>query len=94
MWQARECPWRAGDVSRLDGDAIAKLPNAGKINSDDKSFTEFFAPSCLDPENISKNLSFFLENRIDVNRVFTGITDPERMTRFVQGNHHLTETRL
>jgi spermidine synthase len=85
-------PYHLAANLMLDGDAIAELATGDRINTDDKSYTEFFDPACLDPGNISNNLSFFMENRIELTRVFSNISDQEKMSRFLQGNQLLTES--
>ena len=74
----------------LDGDAIARWEDA-PINTDDRSYTEFFAPACLDEGNLAANLRFLDEGRVHVGAVFRDIPDPERMDRFVRGNRLLAE---
>ncbi len=75
----------------LDGAAIERLTADSKSNTDDLSYTEFFAPSCLYVENTAKNLSYLMQNRTDVNDVFLNVPDTARMTRYVEGNRLLTE---
>ncbi len=74
----------------LGSESIAALTAGSRINTDDLSYTEFFAPGCLDEGNIAANLEFFMKNRSDISTVFRNIDDPETMSRFVQGNRLLT----
>ncbi|MBN2170086.1 MAG: fused MFS/spermidine synthase [Candidatus Krumholzibacteriota bacterium] len=76
----------------LDGAAVAGWEGGSGINTDDRSYTEFFAPACLDEGNLAANLRFLAERRIDVGTVFTNIPDPALMDRFVAGNRLLTES--
>jgi spermidine synthase len=76
----------------LDSARIAELTTASAINTDDLSYTEFFAPACLDADNISKNLRFLMDNRADLSTVFGSINDPHLMARYVHGNSLLTES--
>jgi len=76
----------------LDGARIVELAPEPWLNTDDRSYTEFFAPACLDADNIAHNLRFLLDNRSDVGGVFRDIGDPERLARFVQGNQQLGES--
>lgn len=75
----------------LDGPTIEQYIPEIKINSDDRSYTEFFAPGCLDEKNIGRNLEFFLRHRTDFGRVIRKIPDPGKMARFAEGNRLLTE---
>ncbi|MFH1278454.1 MAG: fused MFS/spermidine synthase [Candidatus Eisenbacteria bacterium] len=85
-------PYHLAATLMLDGETIRELGTGSGINSDDRSYTEFFDAACLNEENIGRNLSFLMENRGDVDRVFRDIGDPERMARFVRGNRLLTES--
>ncbi len=76
----------------LDGAKIAELLPQPRFNTDDHSYTEFFAPACLDPDNIAHNLRYLMENRCSINGVFHNIDDPERMSRFLSGNQLLGES--
>jgi spermidine synthase len=78
----------------LDGAAIARLAAGARLNTDDRSYTEFFAPGCLDEANLSANLRFLQERRVGVGAVFDGIPDPALMARFVEGNRLLTESLI
>ena len=85
-------PYHLAATLILDGNAIAKLTTESEINSDDRSYTEFFAPACLDADNIYKNLRFLTQNRIGIGSVFGGITEPDKMDRFLAGNQLLSES--
>jgi spermidine synthase len=85
-------PYHLAATLALDGPAIARLSAGVRLNTDDRSFTEFFAPGCLDDANLPANLRFFQANRAPVGAVFAGIPDPDRMARFVEGNRLLTES--
>ena len=76
----------------LDGPGIAALAPDPWLNTDDRSYSEFFAPACLDPGNIALNLRHLLDNRRDPDTVFRGVDDPARLSRFVQGNQLLGES--
>jgi len=76
----------------FDGDAVSALGEHSALNTDDRSYTEFFAPSCLDASNLWENLRFLNENRVDVDRVFTAIGDEAGLLgRYVAGNRVMTE---
>jgi spermidine synthase len=87
-------PFHLAATLMLDGPAIARLGADSRINSDDLCYTEFFAPACLDDDNLAKNLRFLQDNRIPVAAVFGNVGDPERMARFVHGNELMTESLL
>lgn len=75
----------------LDGGAIEGFAADVRINTDDRSYTEFFAPACLDADNIVKNLSVLLDRRVDVGSVFRDVPDPARLARFVEGNQLMSQ---
>lgn len=85
-------PYHLAATLALDGEKIAELATESRMNTDDLSYTEFFAPECLSEDNISKNLRFLIENRADVSTVFNDIEASAMMQRFVQGNRLLTES--
>ncbi|MBD3257327.1 hypothetical protein GF377_02750 [candidate division GN15 bacterium] len=85
-------PFHLAATLVLDGRTIAQLTEAARLNSDNRSYTEFFDPACLDEDNIGKNLKFFIDNRTDLRDVFVNIGNPLRLSRFYQGNRLLTES--
>jgi spermidine synthase len=85
-------PYHLAATLVLDGKRIEQLTTESKINSDNKSYTEFFAPACLDQSNIARNLRFFMDNRVNINTVFSNINNTDRMARFEMGNNLLTES--
>jgi hypothetical protein len=85
-------PYHLAATMILDGPTIARLGSHSKILTDDRSYTEFFAPACLDEANLMKNLRYLMDNRAEIGTVFTNIKAPERMAKFVQGNQLLTES--
>lgn len=84
-------PYHLAATFLMDGDGIGAIGKGRGIHTDDRSYTEFFDPASLDPENIGRNLSFLAENRVPVGRVFREIPDPAKMERFARGNRLLTE---
>ncbi len=84
-------PYHLAATLALDGAAIERLTADSKSNTDDLSYTEFFAPSCLYVENTTKNLSYLMQNRTDVYDVFSNVPDTAKMARYVKGNRLLTE---
>ncbi len=76
----------------LDGKTVEKLSVDSKINSDDLSYTEFFASSCLKAENLPGNVRFLMENRTPLTDVFTNIGNDSLMNKFVRGNQLMTQS--
>jgi len=76
----------------LDGGAINELGAQSAINTDDKSYTEFFNTDCLREDNIGRNLRFLMESRIDPTRFFGEVARPDLMGRYIAGNKLLTES--
>lgn len=87
-------PYHLAATLVLDGAAISRLGAGARLNTDDRSYTEFFAPGCLDEANLSANLRFLQERRVGVGAVFDGIPDPALMARFVEGHRLLTESLI
>ena len=87
-------PYHLAATLVLDGTTIAELGSASRINTDDRSYTEFFAPACLDEENLGRNLRFLQEHRVDVGAVFTNVGDGKALARYVRGNELLTESLI
>jgi len=76
----------------LDGPAIHELGAQSAINTDDKSYTEFFNSDCLLENNIGLNLQFLMDSRCDVGGIFKNIPRPDLMDRYLAGNRLLTES--
>jgi spermidine synthase len=87
-------PYHLAATLVLDGPTIARLGAQSRINSDDHSYTEFFAPACLDDANLVTNLRFLQDNRAPIGTVFSNVADTAKLARFVQGNQLLTESIL
>lgn len=85
-------PYHLAATMILDGPTIARLGTHSKILTDDRSYTEFFSPACLDEANLTKNLRYLMDNRAEIGTVFANISAPEKMAKFVQGNQLLTES--
>ena len=78
----------------LDGPTIGRLGAQSRLNTDDRSYTEFFAPGCLDDGNLSRNLRFLQDHRIDPATVFEDVGDAATFAGYVRGNVLLTESLL
>ena len=76
----------------LDGETILALGAGSAVNTDDKSYTEFFNPDCLLEENIGRNLQFLMKSRSPVHSIFKNIPRQDLMDRYLAGNHLLTES--
>ncbi len=76
----------------LDGPTIRELGAQSAINTDDKSYTEFFNVDCLLEENIGFNLRFLMDSRCDVGGIFKNIPRPDLMGRYQEGHRLLTES--
>lgn len=78
----------------LDGPAIARLAAGVRRNTDDHSTVEFFPPGSLDDANLPANLRFLQQHRAGVETVFTAVTDPARLQRFVEGHRLLIDSLI
>ena len=87
-------PYHLAATLVLDGAAIADLGATSRINTDDRSYTEFFAPACLDEDNLIRNLRFLQEHRIKLGAVFTNVADSTALSRYVRGNELLTKSLI
>jgi len=76
----------------LDGESIAQLGTGTGINTDDKSYTEFFHTDCLSQDNTAANLLFLHENRKPLDKMFHNVLDTALLERFVQGNDLLNQS--
>lgn len=75
----------------FDSIQIAGFSDNLRINTDNRSYTEFFKLSAFDENNFPNNLNFVNTHRANVFRVFNQIPDSAMMHRFVRGNRLLTE---
>jgi spermidine synthase len=87
-------PYHYAATLMLDSDAIARLTAGRRLNTDDRSTTEFFAPGCLDEGNLAANMRVLAANRVDPGTIYRNVDDPARLARFVAGNRLLTESLL
>ncbi|MEZ4387109.1 MAG: fused MFS/spermidine synthase [Candidatus Krumholzibacteriia bacterium] len=78
----------------LDGEAVAGLVATRRLNTDDRSYTEFFRPACLDEDNLVGNLRWLEAQRVPLARVFDRVDDPALLQRFVTGNRLVTEALI
>ena len=87
-------PYHLAATLVLDGEAVARLTAGAPLNLDDRSYTEFFDPACLDPGNFPDNLRWLRDERSGGGNLFTNVADPARLSRFVRGNDLLTESLI
>ncbi len=83
-------PYHVAATLIFDSTAIANFPSEIAINTDDKSYVEFFDFSVFEEENLPANLAYLNFNREGVSRVFYNIPDKTKMKRFVLGNELMT----
>jgi spermidine synthase len=84
-------PYHVAACLILDSAQIEKTTKEIKINTDDRSYLEFFSFSSFKSENLTQNLLYLSQNRSGVNNVFYNIEDKMKMNRFIKGNVLLTE---
>ncbi len=63
-----------------------------KINTDDKSYVEFFNLKAFEEDNIYINLKYLNDNRADISESFTNIPDTALLNKYVNGNTLLNES--
>lgn len=85
-------PYHLASGLMLDGSEISKFPQSIKVNTDNQSYLEFFAPSCFDEDNLIKNITFLSEDRSEIGEVFRNINDPQLMNRFIMGNQNFIKS--
>ncbi|MBK8167700.1 MAG: fused MFS/spermidine synthase [bacterium] len=72
-------PHHLASLLVLDAAAVARLTAGAPVNTDDRSYTEFFARGCLDEHNLVRNLRLLGAARVDPAGVFTNVADPARL---------------
>jgi len=85
-------PYHIASSVVFDNQKIKGFTENIKINTDNKSYTEFFALSSFNSENLYENLKYLSENRCDPNDIFTNIDSQMKMDEFVSGNKKLMES--
>jgi len=76
----------------FDNNITEMIPDNVKINTDNRSYVEFFSPSCFNPDNLIKNLKWMKEKRTDLLNVFYNITDKQLLNRYSKGNKLFIES--
>lgn len=76
----------------FDSQGLEKLGTGSGINTDNRSYTEFFDTYCLKPGNTAENLKFLHERRQEAAEVFQNIDDLALMERFQKGQDLLCDS--
>jgi len=84
-------PYHLAACMTLDSKQLDEITSDAIINTDDKSYVEFFSFDAFKGENLPNNLTFLNEHRGGVNRIFTNIDDPQMMSKFIYSNRIFTE---
>jgi len=84
-------PYHLAVSLALSPTQLADATAGAAINTDDRSYTEFFAPASLDEGNLTANLRWFLERTPAVADVIHGIPDAALLARYQTGNRLLLE---
>lgn len=71
---------------------MARIPENIPVNTDNRSYLEFFSYACFDQDNLNKNISFLANTRGKIDEVFTHIQDERLMERFVLGSQYFIES--
>lgn len=74
-----------------NSNSIDVICKNAKINTDDKSYVEFFNLKAFDEDNIQNNLKFLNDNRANVFESFNNIPDSTLLAKYINGNTLLNE---
>ncbi|MGB4654188.1 MAG: fused MFS/spermidine synthase [Bacteroidales bacterium] len=83
-------PYHLAACVFLESEKINAITSNSKINTDNKTYTEFFKLSSLNSDNLYKNISSLNDDRVSVFDVFSNIGDTATMNSFAIGNFYLT----
>jgi spermidine synthase len=84
-------PYHLAACMTLDSQQLDEITSDAAMNTDDKSYVEFFSFDAFKGENLPNNLAFLNEHRGGVNRIFTNIDDPRLMSKFIYSNQIFTD---
>jgi spermidine synthase len=84
-------PYHLASCLMLDSKQIDEITEDATINTDDKSYVEFFSFDAFKSTNLVENLTYLNEHRGGVNRAFVNIDNPQMMNQFIYGNQLFTE---
>lgn len=75
----------------LNSIQIDEISNDAIVNTDDKSYVEFFSLDAFMTNNLPNNLSFLNQHRGGVNAAFVNIDNPSLMSTYIYSNQILTD---
>lgn len=84
-------PHHLASLLLLDAPALARLTAGAPVNTDDRSYTEFFDRRCLDEGNLVRNLRLLAAARVDPAVAFTGVADAGRLRLASDSQRRVTE---
>lgn len=84
-------PYHLAACMTLDSKQLDEITADAVINTDDKSYVEFFSFDAFKAENLPNNLTYLNEHRGGVNRAFINIDNPQLMSKFIYSNRIFTE---
>ncbi len=85
-------PYNLATAIIYDKAMMSQVTKDMQINTDDKSYTEFFNFNCFDAENLSGNFKYLQQTKILPDKVFVNISDRARLMRFVAGNDKMARS--
>lgn len=83
-------PYHLAATLIFDGKAVAALTQDLEINTDDKSYVEFFDFNVFREGNLPDNLAYLNFARDGLQRVFFNVPDELLLKKFVEGNKMMT----
>lgn len=87
-------PYHLAAGLMLSPEGISNINEEIRINTDDRSFLEFFSPSCFDIENLNENISFLSNQRSTISDVFENVPDKYQMKNFVNGSQQFIKSAI
>lgn len=84
-------PYHLASCMLLDEQQIDEITSDAVINTDDKSYVEFFSFDAFAADNLPNNLAYLNEHRGGVTRAFVNVEDPQLLSKFIFGNQIHTE---
>jgi spermidine synthase len=85
-------PYHLAAGMMLSPEGIKNIDEEIEINTDDRSYLEFFSPACLDLNNLNENISFLSNQRSEIYDVFNYVPDAHQMKNFVSGSQHFIKS--
>ncbi len=84
-------PYHLASCLLLNSAQIEDLTANSTINSDDKSYVEFFSFDAFESSNLPNNLIYLNQHRGGVSSAFVNVENPALFSKFIYGNQLLTE---